>query len=140
MNDRAATAPIAYREGMTEFSIRLANRPGQLAALARMLADASVSIEAFAAMATNGESQVRIVVETPSVARRVLMGANLEFEERDVLDTFLPRGKGSLAHMAERLAAAGVNIDSLYLLHTSAEGYHFAVTVDDNDDIEALAG
>ena len=126
---------------MTEFSVRLANRPGQLAKLTRLLADAAIAIEAFAAVADNGESHVRFVVDSPHKARRVLMGADLEFDERDVLDTFLPRGSGSLAHMAEGLAAAGVNVDSLYLLHSNAEGFHIAMTVDDTDDgLSALAG
>ena len=131
----------AYARHMTEFSVRLSNRPGQLAKLTRLLADAAISIEAFAAVADNGHSHVRFVVDSPHKARRVLMGADLEFDERDVLDTFLPRGTGSLAHMAEGLADAGVNIESLYLLHTNAEGYHLAVTVDDTDDgVSALAG
>ena len=125
---------------MTEFSVRLANRPGQLAKLARLLADASVSIEAFAALADNGESHVRFVVDSPHVTRRLLMAASLEFDEREVLDTFLPRGAGSLAHMAESLANAGINIDSMYLLHTNSEGYHLALTVDDAAAYEALAG
>lgn len=126
---------------MTEFSIRLKNRPGQLAALARMLSDAGVAVEAFAAVADDGESHVRVVVEAPAIARRALMAADLEFDERGVLDTFLPRGTGALAHMAEGLARAGVNIDSMYLLHSNAEGFHFAVTVDDAEGAsQALAG
>lgn len=126
---------------MTEFSIRLVNRPGQLAKLARLLADAGISIEAFAAVADNGESHVRIVVDSPFRTRRALSTADLSFVERDVLDTFLPRGTAALAHMAESLASSGVNIDSMYLLHTNSEGHHFAVTVDDSDTAhEALAG
>ena len=118
---------------MTEFSVRLANQPGQLATLARLLADASVSIEALAAVADDGHSHVRFVVEAPTMARRVLADAGFDFTERSVLDTFLPRGEGSLAHMAEGLAASGVNIDSLYLLHTNSQGYHLAVTVSNDD-------
>ena len=126
---------------MTEFSIQLMNRPGQLASLARLLSDAGVEVEAFAAVADDGHSHVRLVVESAPVARRVLMAADLEFDEREVLDTFLPRGSDALAHMAEGLANASVNINSMYLLHSSSEGYHFAVTVDDVDRAhEALAG
>jgi hypothetical protein len=126
---------------MTEFSVRLANTPGQLARVARLLADADIAIEAFATVADNGQSHVRFVVTSAPKARRALMAADLEFDERDVLDTFLPRGAGALAHMAEDLARAGVNIDSMYLLHSSAEGFHLAVTVDDADvAYTALAG
>ena len=126
---------------MTEFSVRLTNRPGQLAKLARLLADANVQIEALAAVADDGHSHVRFVVEASALARRALTAADMAFDEREVLDTFLPRGTGSLAHMAESLATAGVNIDSLYLLHSSSEGFHLAVTVDDADGAyTALAG
>lgn len=126
---------------MTEFSVRLANRPGQLASLTRLFADAGVAIEAFAAVADNGESHVRIVVQQAARARRLLMSAAFNFEERDVLDTFVPRGTGGLALIADNLAHAGVNIDSIYLLHTNAEGFHIALTVSDSDLAStALAG
>lgn len=118
---------------MTEFTVRLMNRPGQLARLARLLDEAGIEVEAFAAVSEDGQSQVRFVVGSPNVSRRVLMAAALEFEEHPVLDTFLPRGAGALTHMAEELGHAGVNIESMYLLHSSAEGFHVAVTVDDTD-------
>jgi hypothetical protein len=118
---------------MTEFSVRLANRPGQLAALARLFADAGVGIEALVAVADNGQSHIRIVVEQAARARRLLMNADIDFDERDVLDTFVPRGDGGLASISESLAHAGVNVDSLYLLHTNAEGFHLAITVSDTD-------
>lgn len=118
---------------MTEFSVRLANRPGQLAALARLFAGAGVEIEALAAVADNGQSHVRIVVEQAATARRLLMNADIIFDERDVLDTFIPRGDGGLAAISESLAHAGVNVESMYLLHTNAEGFHVAMTVSDTD-------
>ncbi len=118
---------------MTEVSVRLAHRPGQLAALTRLLADAGIEIEALATVADNDQSYVHIVVQGAARVRRVLMNADLEFQERDVLDIFLPRGTSSLSHMAEGLARSNVNIESMYLLHSSAEGFHLAVTVNDED-------
>lgn len=118
---------------MTEFSVRLANRPGQLAVLARLFADAGVDIEALVVVADNGQSHIRIVVEQAARARRLLMNADIEFDERDVLHTFVPRGETGLAAISENLAQAGVNVDSLYLLHTNAEGYHLAITVSDSE-------
>lgn len=125
---------------MTEFSVRLANRPGQLATLTRLLAVAAITVEAFAAVSANGEAHVRIVVEDARTTRRVLSDAAIDFTERDVLDTFVHRGSPGLAEMAETLARADVNIDSMYLLHTNAEGFHLALTVSDSDRAhEALA-
>ena len=118
---------------MREFSVTLLNRPGQLAALARKLADAGVNIETLAGVANDGESLLRFMVDDDETTRRALADAGVRFEERHVLDTFLPNRPGSLAAMAEQLAGAGVNIDAIYLLHSSAEGLHFAVTVDDTE-------
>lgn len=118
---------------MKEFSVTLANKPGQLAALAGRLADAGVNIESLAAIGADGESLVRFMPDDEDVARRVLSGAGLVFEERTILDTFLPNEPGALAGVAKRLAEAGVNIDSIYLLHSNAERLHFAITVDDPD-------
>lgn len=122
---------------MKEFSITLANQPGQLATLARRLSDAGARIESLAAIAEDGKSLVRFMADDSDVARRVLREAGLKFEERPVLDTFLPRTAGALADVAQRLGDAGVNIDSIYLLHSNAEGLHFAVTVDDPEAARA---
>jgi hypothetical protein len=118
---------------MTEFSVSLTNRPGQLAALTRLFADAGIEIEALAAVADRGLSHVRIVVEQAPKARRLLMNADIIFDENLVLDTFIPRGDGGLAAISESLAHAGVNVESMYLLHTNAEGFHVAMTVSDPD-------
>ncbi|RPI21932.1 MAG: hypothetical protein EHM57_05990 [Actinobacteria bacterium] len=123
---------------MREFSVTLLNRPGQLAALARKLADAGVNIETLAALAVDGESLARFMVDDDEAARRTLREAGVRFEERVVLDTFLPNQPGSLAAMAEGLASSGINIDSIYLLHSSADGLHFAVTVDDAEAAGAV--
>jgi len=82
-------------------------------------------------LSVDGESLVRLMVEDAAEARRVLEESGISFEERAVLDTFLPNRPGALAEVTEDLANAGVNIDSIYLLHSNAEGLHFAVTVDD---------
>ncbi len=122
---------------MKEFSVTLANQPGQLATLARKLSDAGVHIQSLAAIGSDSESLVRLMPDDADATRRVLRAAGLHFEERLVLDTFLPDEPGALAEVAQRLADAGVNIESIYLLHSNAEGLHFAVTVDDPQAAQA---
>jgi hypothetical protein len=137
----ASTSEKLYDVPMKEFSVRLRNSPGQLAALTMLLADAGVEIDALATVTDDGHSHVRFVVQNVARTRRLLMNADVSFDESEILDMFLPRGTGSLAHMVDGLARSGVNIDSLYLLHSSAEGFHVAVTVDNTDAaIEAIAG
>ena len=126
---------------MLEFSVNMANRPGQLATLARELATAGVNIEALAAMTDGPDGYIKLVVDDDSGARSVLRDAGVHFEERRVIQAILHDSPGALADMAEALAATNVNIEAMYLLHSNSEGLHFAVAVDEpNSAQHRLAG
>ena len=71
------------------------------------------------------------MVDDEVTTRSVLRRAGVAFEEREVMITTLPHRPGALATMARRLADAGVNIDAVYLLNSSAEGLDFALAVDE---------
>lgn len=116
---------------MTEFTINLANRPGQLADFAQLLADGSVNVEALTAYTIENQGVVRVVVDDPAVARRLLAETGLAVEEREVLTTVLANRPGTLAEMTRKLAQAGVNIDALYVLRSSAAGLELALAVND---------
>lgn len=116
---------------MIEFSVTMSNRPGQLATLAREMAAAGVNIETLAAMTSGDEGHIKLLVDNDTTARRVLNDAGLQFEERRVISAILHDKPGALASMAEALANTGVNIEAMYLLHSSDEGLRFAVAVDD---------
>jgi hypothetical protein len=118
---------------MIEFSVQMANRPGQLATLARELGSAGVNIATLAAITSGPEGFVKLVVDDDTTARRVLYDVGVSFEERRIVTAILHDQPGALADMTEALAATGVNIEAMYLLHASAEGLHFAVAVDDPD-------
>lgn len=118
---------------MIEFSVKLANRPGQLATLSRELASAGVNIETLAAITSGPEGFVKLVVDDDTSTRRVLNDAGVSYEERRIINAVLHDKPGALADMTEALAATGINIEAMYLLHSSAEGLHFAVAVDDAD-------
>lgn len=119
---------------MTEFTVRLANRPGMLAALTALLADAGIAIEAIAAFGLGAHGVVHLVVDDAPATRAVLDEAGTGYEERPVLATMLPHEAGALATMTRRLGDTGVNIEALYLLRSSAEGREFAVVVDRPSD------
>jgi hypothetical protein len=118
---------------MTEFTVRLANRPGMLAMLAESIASAGINIEALAASGMGPQGQVHLMVDDAATARSVLRRAGLSFDEREVLVTTLSHRPGAVATMTRSLADAGVNIEAIYLLRCSAEGMEFAVAVDDPD-------
>ena len=125
---------------MTEFTVHMANRPGQLAALARRLGDAGVNIEALAAFASGEAGVVRFVADDEASTRHVLGDAGLDYVEHRVIATMVPNQPGALASVAESLADTGVNIDAMYLLHTNGDHQHFALAVNDPETaVEHLA-
>ncbi len=115
---------------MTEFVVRMENRPGRLAALTEALAAFGVNIEALAAYGHDGEGTVRLIVDDAATTRRVLEEAALHNEENTVLTAQLPHRPGELARLTRLLADASVNIDAIYVLRSNAEGIEFAISVD----------
>lgn len=113
--------------------MQMANRPGQLAALARKLGNAGVNIEALAAFASGEAGVVRFVADDETSARHVLRDAGLDYVEHRVIATMVPNQPGALAAMTESLADTGVNIDAMYLLHSNGEHQQFAIAVNDPD-------
>jgi hypothetical protein len=115
---------------MTEFIVKMENRPGRLASLTEALAAFGVNIEALAAYGTDGEGTVRLIVDDAPTTRRVLSEAALAHEENTVLTARLPHRPGELARLTRSLADASVNIDAIYVLNTNVDGIEFALSVD----------
>lgn len=123
---------------MTEFTVWLSNRPGMLAALATLIARAGVNIDAMAAFGVDEEGFVRIVADDAAATRATLRDAGVGFEERDVLITTVPNKPGGLADLTNELAKCRVNIDAMYLLHTTHEDQVFALAVDRMDEAQRV--
>lgn len=122
---------------MTEFTIHLANRPGQLAGLAKVMSDGGVNIDALAAFGFEDLGVVRMVVSDAEGARRVITEAGLMAEERRVLTTVLSHRPGALATLTQSLADAEINIDGLYVLHSHQDEIELAIAVGDAEAARA---
>jgi hypothetical protein len=120
---------------MTEFLVRMENRPGRLAALTEALAAFGVNIEALAAYGMDGEGTVRLIVDDAATTRRVLEEAALHNEEHQVLTAQLPHRPGELARLTRMLADAGVNIEAIYVLRSNSDGIEFAISVDEPETV-----
>ena len=98
----------------TEFLVKLADRPGQLAALATALSDGGVNIRAMA----GNKGVVGIVVSDSDTAkaRRALKKGKYRATERKAIEVRLKDRPGSLSRVAKRFAKAKVNIASGYVL------------------------
>ena len=102
----------------TEFIVNLRDRPGQLAAATKALADAGVNLWGSAASTARGKGTVGFVVKDKDTAkaRRALKKAKISAAERKTIEVRLSDKPGSLNRVAERLGKKKVNIASAYVL------------------------
>lgn len=98
----------------TEFIVKLADRPGQLASLAGVLGEAKVNIRGISAQ--NGVVGVLVGDKDTTRARRALKKARYRARERKVVEMRLADRPGSLARAAGRFGKGKVNIASMYVL------------------------
>ena len=97
-----------------QLSVRVENRPGTLARVARVLGDAKVNILAFLTSTLGAEGSVQVVVDNVNKAKKALEGAGFTYTESDVLHVELPNVPGALGTFAGKLAAKEINITSGY--------------------------
>src|SRR5882672_10352300 len=82
--------------------------------LCTSLADQKVSILAFQSVPAEGNSSVRMVVDNPTTAKKVLDTERLSYTETEVVQARLPYRPGELAHAASELGGSNINIEYAY--------------------------
>ncbi len=97
-----------------QITVWVDNRQGQLARIARALADAKVNITALAAYDAGNESPIRLLVNSAAKARKALEALGARVTEEDVLRLTLAEKPGQLAAISERLAEQRINIEYAY--------------------------
>jgi hypothetical protein len=115
----------------TEFSVKLPNRPGELARLTEVLHREGVNIRT---VSTEPKAEVvRLVTDFPLKGRDALKRAKMEFTERNLLVARLEDKPGELARISRALANEGVNIDAAYMLDKEAGRSYVALAVSDEE-------
>jgi hypothetical protein len=110
-----------------QLTVSLENRPGALAQMARVLADAKVNIVALLGSSAGAQGSAQVVVDNVNKAKKALEGAQLSFTEGTLEQFDLDNKPGALADLAGKLAKKGVNIESAYA--TAPKGAKKAVVV-----------
>lgn len=106
------------------------DRPGMLGQVASALGAKKVNVLAILAGVLEGRGAIRIIVDKPAAARKILAARGWETTEEDVLQVALPDKPGSLGIVAGKLGQAGVNIQYAYAgtAHSAAKvNAYFAV-------------
>jgi hypothetical protein len=110
-----------------QFSISVQNQPGTVLQVVRTLGNAKVNILSLLGTAQGTTGTVNLIVEDPRRAKKALDDAKLAYQEKEAEHYELPNKPGALAQSLERLAAKGVNLNSIHA--TAVKGGKKAVVV-----------
>jgi hypothetical protein len=114
-----------------EFSVKLANRSGELARVTEILQKDGVNIRS---VSTEPQAEVvRLVVSDPEKTRKSLSQSKMQFSERNLLVAKLEDKPGELARVSRALAKEGINIDAAYMLDKDSKHVHVALAVSDEN-------
>jgi len=96
--------------------IEVENEPGALARVARAISDAGVNIAAATCLGANDHAELHILVPHAEAARHALALSQLAVtREREVVVVEVEDRPGVLADLAGKVAAAGINLDLVYV-------------------------
>jgi hypothetical protein len=116
---------------MKNLTITLEDRPGRLADLGEATGRAGINIEGMCATTGAGRAEVHILVEDEAATCEALGSAGIEVDaQTDVLVVEVEDRPGTMAEVARKLAAAGVNIE---LAYATFGGVKLVLAVDDLD-------
>jgi hypothetical protein len=115
---------------MRDCSIQLTNKPGDLARVAEALARRGVNIKALTALSIDGMAMARILPDDIVAARGALEAANVRFAESEVHLVLLENRAGVVADLANRLGAAGINLEAIYVTGIADDLVELAIVGD----------
>jgi hypothetical protein len=110
-----------------QFTIAVENRPGAVAQIAKALGDAKVNVLALLGTAQGTSGTIQLVAEDARRAKKALDDAKILYQETTAEEYELPNKAGALAQHLEKLAARGVNLNSIHA--TTSKGGRKAVVV-----------
>ena len=121
---------------MKQFIVTVENRPGAVAEIAKTLGNAKVNILSLLGRAEDTKGAVQLVVDDARRAKKALDESGLTYQEARAEEHEIPNKPGALAQHLDKLAAKGVNLNSICA--TAPKGGKKAVVVY-TADVEAKA-
>lgn len=98
-----------------QISAWVEDRPGALGEVADALGEKGVSIRAFMASSLDARGFIRVVVDRPAAAKRILARHGWKITEDEVVEVTMPDRPGALGAVADRLGGAGINVHYAYV-------------------------
>lgn len=120
-----------------QFVVQLDNRPGELAHLARALGARGINITQISLTGRGTIACASMTTTDDDETRRVLRGLGHDFIEGETVVVDVLDHPGGLADVAERFAAAGVNVVGTLCIGRRAGVIEMAFAVDDIEKAKA---
>ena len=121
-----------------QISIFLQNKPGQLSAICRDLADAGINIATLSLADTSDFGIVRMIVDDHEKAKATLSGKGHAVNVREVVAVCVPDRPGGMAEVMAVLDGAGANVEYSYAFaFHKGEKAVLVFRFSDNDKAEA---
>lgn len=127
---------------VTQLVVAVEDKPGVLAHLCGVLAQAGVNVEGVCAgPEATGKGKIRFVVSDPARAEAALKGAKVRCGREEALTLSLENRPGAIAAAAQKLAQAKVNIKRAYATTAGPGQATVIITVANVDKaLRALGG
>ncbi len=121
---------------ITQLSVFLENRPGQLAAAVRTISEAGVNIRALSLADTKDFGLLRLIVDDVPKAKDVLSERSIVLET-PVIAARMDDEAGALNHILQLLETTKINVEYMYAFTGAAAGRAYVVLrVDDAETAE----
>jgi hypothetical protein len=135
-----ATEPFETAESsgyptVTQISVFLENRMGQLLRLTRVFDDTDVRILGMSVDDSFEYAVARLLMDDPELATEVLQRGGFALTQREVLAVVVPSGKRGLLAICAALLGAEVNVHYAYTLLQTATGRPAIVLAVDNEEM-----
>jgi len=120
---------------VTQLSVFMENKPGHLQGILKILADANINIITLTIAETSDFGILRMIVNEPEKAKKMLQEAKVTCSTTDVLAIELEDKPGSLYRAIDIFAKNNLNIEYMYAFTEKRGGK--AVMIFRFDDIDA---
>ena len=117
---------------MIEFQIELTDKPGQLAGVTEAIASGGANILGAAAIG-KARPAVALVVDDEEATKKSLEEFGANYVMNELLLYTLEHRPGALAEFTRKIADAGINLNSFYIMHMEESTAEIAFTVDKID-------
>jgi len=103
---------------LKEIALKMPNRPGQIARVARLLAEQKINIASISLDSAGTRSSVRLMTDRPERAVQALEDAGFTVDMHDTIVVRLEDRAGSFLRVLDILASKKVNVESIAILVT----------------------